>query len=78
MLYSFMGQRPAPLPWRIRRLSDGYTRTDPSQFTEDDIADAGYVLAPDPPMYDAETQGLDWDGSSWSVVDLVKPPLAEA
>lgn len=42
MYYSHNANFPSKLPWRIR-LSDGTTRTDPSTFTEEDIADAGYV-----------------------------------
>lgn len=65
-LYSFGGAYPAPLPFRIR-LSDGRTRTDPSSFTAGEIADAGYVAAPDAPSSTPASQVLAWIGSAWSV-----------
>jgi hypothetical protein len=67
-LYSFNGATPAPLPFRII-LADGFTRTNPSTFTEEEIADAGYV-AVEVPEYDEETQALDWNGTSFDVVTL--------
>ena len=67
-LYSFNGAAPTPLPFRII-LADGFTRTNPSTFTEEEIADAGYV-AVEVPEYDAETQALDWNGMSFDVVTL--------
>lgn len=60
MLYSFKGQTPQPLPFRIT-LSDGNTRTDPSTFTEEEIIDAGYILAPDKP--DGEI--VYWANNIW-------------
>ena len=42
MLYSYNGEYPTDIPERIR-LSDGSTRTDSSTYTEEEIADAGYV-----------------------------------
>jgi hypothetical protein len=71
-LYSKNNSYPTTLPFRIR-LSDGSTRTDPNQFTADDIADAGYVLAPDKPSYNANTHSLGWDGTNWTV--NVIPPV---
>jgi hypothetical protein len=56
------------LPFRIV-LSNGSTRTDPSTFTSDEIADAGYSVAPNPPSVPAGWT-LTWDGMDWSVADL--------
>lgn len=75
MLYSLHSQRPAPLPWRIT-LPNGFTRTDPSTFTEDEIQSAGFTGPYSEPAYDPATQQLDWDGSSYLVVEL--PPPAPA
>lgn len=68
MLYSHNGSYPTTLPNRIR-LSDGSTRTDPDTFTAEEIADAGYVAAEDPPDYNNNTQRLDWD-SDWAVINF--------
>jgi hypothetical protein len=75
-LYSHAGAMPAPLPFRIY-LADGRTRTNPSSFTAAEIADAGYVEAPEPPAFDPETEQLLWDGA-WSVVPLPPPPVPDA
>ncbi len=69
MLYSYKGQYPTSLPERIR-FSDGSTRTDSSTFTNEELTDAGYVAAGDPPSYDNDTQKVIWNGSSWEVVSL--------
>lgn len=69
-LYSKNGAAPAPLPRRIV-LSDGSSRTDPEQFTPQEIEEAGYIPAPDMPGYDPKTQHAPrWTaGGDWEVVD---------
>ena len=69
MLYSYKGEYPISLPERIR-LSDGSTRTDSSTFTEEELADAGYIEAGDSPAYDSDTQKVIWNGTAWEVVSL--------
>lgn len=65
MLYSLNGAYPTPLPNRIR-LSNGNTRTKANTFTAEEIADAGYVEAPDPPSI-SYPEVLDWTGTAWVV-----------
>lgn len=72
-LYTLNGSYPAPLPFRIRLVSNGLTRTDPSTFTADEILDAGYTSAPDPPSYNPATQQLGWTGAEWTVSPIPKP-----
>lgn len=70
--YTKNGNTPvAILPWRIR-LSDGTTRTDPSTFTEEMIADAGYTIAPDKPEV-VEGKIILWNGSEWYYEDAPVP-----
>lgn len=71
MLYSFNGGRPAPLPFRIT-LTNGFTRTDPSTFTEDEITAAGFTGPYTEPAYDPTTQQLDWVDGAFAVI--AKPP----
>ena len=66
MLYSFNGARPAPLPFRIT-LPNGFTRTDPSTFTEAEITAAGFTGPFTEPSYDAKTEVLDWDVENYFV-----------
>lgn len=71
MLYSFNGSRPDPLPFRIT-LPNGFTRTDPTTFTEDEIAAAGFAGPYTEPAYDPTTQQLDWVDGAFVVI--AKPP----
>ena len=64
MLYSYKGQEPAPLPERIR-LSDGSTRTDSTTFTEEEIADAGYVVAGAKPNTSKVGNVFVWNNDNW-------------
>lgn len=78
-MYSYNNQYPiSELPHRIR-LSDGMTKTDPSTFTEEDIAYAGFTRVDDPPEYDVNTQRLTWevnDGvGTWKVVNLTQEEM---
>ena len=75
MYYSFMGDYPIPnslIPDRIR-LSSGLTKTDRSTFTEEDIADAGWIKVPPPPNFDNLKERLIWN-REW-IVELI--PLEE-
>lgn len=59
-----MGREPAELPHRIR-LSDGSTRTDIATFTEAEIADAGYVAAPEKISPSQNGNVVVWNGTGW-------------
>ncbi len=72
-LYSLHGARPEPLPFRIT-LPNGFTRTDPSTFTEDEIIAAGFTGPYTEPSYDPATEQLDWVDGVYSVVPLPPPP----
>ena len=75
MLYSFKGQYPSTIPFRIR-LPNGSTRTDPNTFTADDIIAAGYTAVSDPPI-PTPTQVLGWnsDTISWFIRDKTPEEL---
>lgn len=64
MLYSYKGQTPAPLPFRIF-LSDGSTRTDPITFTEEELKDAGFTGPYEYPECDSKIQTVDWNGTEF-------------
>lgn len=76
MLYSFNGNYPQPIGNRIR-LSNGKTRTDSSTFTEDELSDAGYQLAPDIPARPDNVTfcKLEWNGTDWEY--RVEPTITE-
>jgi|TARA_R100001460_G_scaffold96624_1_gene139035 hypothetical protein len=62
-LYSYKGSFPGDLPIRIR-LADKSTRTDPSTFTTDEIASAGFTGPYTLPSYDPSYQGVSWDSET--------------
>ena len=72
LLYSQNGDRPQPLPFRIT-MPDGFTRTDPSTFTEEEITAAGFSGPYTEPDYDRETEQLNWIDGAF-VVELLLPP----
>jgi len=75
-LYSYNGAYPQTLPFRIR-LSDGRTRTDPTSFTAEELADAGYTEVSDKPTI-TDSQVLEWDSQAidWVVRDKTSEEIA--
>ena len=74
MLYSFRQQRPAPLPQRIR-MPDGFTRTDSSTYTQEEILAAGFTGPYTEPSYNPSTEQLLWVNGEYSIVPLPPTPL---
>ena len=66
LLYSFDGGRPEIIPFRIT-LPNGYTRTDPLSFTQEEIDTAGFTGPYTEPTYDSKTEVLDWTGTEYSI-----------
>lgn len=64
-LYSHRGEYPKPLPEKIR-LSNGYSRTDSSTFTDEEIADAGYTGPYLEPEYNQNYETLSWNSNTLS------------
>lgn len=65
-LYSFKNQEPTIIPERIR-LSNGFTRTDSSTYTEEEISDSGYVLINQEKPHPNQFEMVEWSGSSWVI-----------
>lgn len=73
-LYSYKGEEPKVLPNKIR-LSDGTAPTDPSTFTDKQIADAGFTGPYEIPQHDPEAQRYYWDSENLEyVVEDFKVP----
>lgn len=76
MYYSHMGNFPIhELPEKIRLLN-GRTRTDILSYTDDDLAQAGYFIVPDPPNV-THLEKLGWNGSNWTIIDDSENRLRE-
>jgi hypothetical protein len=65
LLYSYKGNYPEILPERIR-LGNGYTRSDSSTFTNEEIEDAGYTGPYVEPEYNQNYETLSWDSNTLS------------
>ena len=74
MLYSFNNQRPAPLPQRIR-MPNGFTRTDSSTYTEEEILAAGFTGPYTEPEYNSTTEQLLWVNGEYVIEALPPPPI---
>lgn len=66
-LYSFNGEYPRELPFRIR-MANGFTRTDPETFTVEEIESAGLIEAPDKPIIQ-DSEILTWKDNQWLIID---------
>jgi hypothetical protein len=78
MYYSYKGGEPGLIPGRIR-LSNGLTRTDKTTFTEEEISDAGYTVAPIKPAVSEMENKILWNSEKldWDVVPLTEQELQE-
>ena len=67
-LYSHNRNTPQPLPEKVT-MPNGFTRTDSSTFTAEELAEWGYVAAPDKPSYNDNFQKCLWVNTEWVVSD---------
>lgn len=76
-LYSYKKNYPQGIPFRIK-LSDGSTRTDPLTFTDEIIADAGYVAVSDKPTINEVLQTVSWSSqdNNWVIEDKTEDRVA--
>lgn len=71
-VYSKNGEPPQSLPFRIY-VADGSSRTNPSTFTDEDLAEAGY-FAVEVPEYELGKEQLSWNGTTYDVIPV--PPIS--
>lgn len=78
-VYTQNGCFPRLLP-EMMQLSDGTIVTRASTYTEEQIADAGWVLAPDIPQINPSTQKVSWneDTVQWDVLSLSDEEISQA
>ena len=67
--YSHNGQKPKPLPERIR-LDDGSTVTSLNSLSAEELGSMGFTGPFTEPSYNVNTQKLSWDGSQYQVTDM--------
>ena len=59
-LYSYQGQEPKVLPYKIR-LNDGTAPSDPSTYTDEQITEAGFTGPYTFPEHEEPSQRVYWD-----------------
>ncbi len=76
-LYTKDGCLPRILPEMIQ-LSDGNIKGDRSTYTDEEIADAGWTLAPIVPQIDRKTHKVSWNATTidWDTVPLSEEEIA--
>lgn len=80
ILYTKDGCIPTTLP-NMLYLPDGSVRTDPSTFTQEEIAEAGWVVAPERPdgdSFDYRTHKVFWntETSEYEIAPLPEDEIA--
>lgn len=71
MLYSYQGQEPSALPYRIR-LDNGETRTSLNELSDLELNSIGFSGPFTKPNFDPNTEKLEWDGNEYSVITLTE------
>ena len=73
-LYSYKGQEPKELPFRLN-LESGGTLTSLNQLDPDFLESLGFAGPILTPSVDENTQKLEWNGSEYVVVDLTEDEI---
>lgn len=76
MLYSYKGQEPKPLPFRIR-LDDSSTRTSLNELSIEELNKLGFVGPITKPEIDANTQKIEWVNGQYQISQLTEEELAQ-
>ena len=74
--YSYKNKEPTPLPFRIR-LDDGSTRTSLDELSLEELNSIGFNGPITKPEFEEETQRLDWNGTSYDIVDLTEQEIQD-
>jgi hypothetical protein len=75
MLYSYKGQEPTSLPFRVR-LDDGSTRTSLNELSPEELEVLGYDGPIVKPEFDENTQRIEWVDSEYQVIQLTEEEIA--
>lgn len=76
MPYSYKGQEPKPLPFRIR-LDDGSTRTSLNELSIEELNELGFVGPTTKPEIDANTQKIEWVDRQYQISQLTGEELVQ-
>jgi hypothetical protein len=76
MLYSYKGQEPKTLPFRVR-LDDGSTRTSLNELTSEELESLGFVGPIVKPEFDEDTQKIEWIDSEYQVIQLTEEEIEQ-
>jgi hypothetical protein len=76
MLYSYKGQEPISLPFRVR-LDDGSTRTSLNELSPEELEVLGFVGPIVKPEFDKDTQKIEWVDGEYQVIQLTEEEIAQ-
>lgn len=72
-LYSYQGQEPDKLPYRIR-LDDGMTVTSLDELSDDQLISYGFIPV-EHPVFDSSSQKCIWNGSEYEIREYTEEEL---
>ena len=75
-LYSYNGQEPKELPFKIR-LDNGETRTSLSELSDEDLLSIGFVGPISIPLFDESTQKVEWNGNEYTILLLTEEEILQ-
>jgi hypothetical protein len=73
-LYSYFGQEPSPLPFRIR-LESGETRTSLSELAQQELQDLGFSGPYFKPNIDVDSEKIEWINGEYKVTSLTEEEM---
>jgi len=75
-LYSYQGQDPKELPFRIR-LDDGSTRTSLNELSTEELKNLGFIGPFTKPEFDENLQRIEWNGNEYKIIPLTEEEIIE-
>ncbi len=76
MLYSYKGQEPTTLPFRIR-LDEGSTITSLNELSSEELESLGFVGPIIKPEIDENIQKIVWVGDKYQVIELTEEEISQ-
>lgn len=76
LLYSYKGQQPSPLPFRVR-LDSGETRTSLEYLSVSELNSLGFIGPIEKPLFDEKTQRIHWNGSEYEIEQIPEDEILE-
>jgi hypothetical protein len=73
-LYSYEGQEPTTLPFRVI-LKSGESRTSLNELSDSELNEIGFIGPITKPVFDEDTHKIEWDGLEYKILELTEEEL---